>query len=212
MASTWNPPVDLSERELRILKRVKKRPLFAFFRNHRDEIFDETVQAKLLATYPEIARGKEAVPPAQAALAMLMQAAFDVPDHDVPELTACDLRWQMVLDCVGAEDPLLSQGTVFNFRMRAIEHGLVDLLIDRTVELAKKHKDYSFKALRAALDSSPLWGAGRVEDTFNLMLSHAGALGANAVIGVRYDATEIAQGITEVLCYGTAVYVEAENR
>jgi len=50
------------------------------------------------------------------------------------------------------------------------------------------------------------------EDTFNLMLEHAGQLGANAVIGVRYDATEIAQGITEVLCYGTAVYVEAENR
>jgi uncharacterized protein YbjQ (UPF0145 family) len=46
------------------------------------------------------------------------------------------------------------------------------------------------------------------EDTFNLMLEHAGTLGANAVIGVRYDATEIAPGITEVLCYGTAVFVE----
>ena len=46
------------------------------------------------------------------------------------------------------------------------------------------------------------------EDTFNQMLEHAGQLGANAVIGVRYDATEIAQGITEVLCYGTAVFVE----
>jgi uncharacterized protein YbjQ (UPF0145 family) len=50
------------------------------------------------------------------------------------------------------------------------------------------------------------------EDTFNLMLAHAGELGANAVIGVRYDATEIAPGITEVLCYGTAVYVEAGSR
>ena len=47
------------------------------------------------------------------------------------------------------------------------------------------------------------------EDAFNLMLTHAGELGANAVIGVRYDATEIAPGITEVLCYGTAVYLEA---
>jgi uncharacterized protein YbjQ (UPF0145 family) len=47
------------------------------------------------------------------------------------------------------------------------------------------------------------------EEAFNLMLTHAGQLGANAVIGVRYDATEIAQGITEVLCYGTAVSVEA---
>jgi len=45
-------------------------------------------------------------------------------------------------------------------------------------------------------------------DAYNLMLTHAGELGANAVIGVRYDATEIAAGITEVLCYGTAVYVE----
>jgi uncharacterized protein YbjQ (UPF0145 family) len=49
------------------------------------------------------------------------------------------------------------------------------------------------------------------EDTFNLMLTHAGQLGANAVIGVRYDATEIAPGITEVLCYGTAVFVEKLN-
>ena len=46
------------------------------------------------------------------------------------------------------------------------------------------------------------------EDAFNQMLSHAGQLGANAVVGVRYDATEIGNGITEVLCYGTAVYVE----
>lgn len=47
------------------------------------------------------------------------------------------------------------------------------------------------------------------EDAFNQMLAHAGKLGANAVIGVRYDATEIGAGITEVICYGTAVTVEA---
>jgi uncharacterized protein YbjQ (UPF0145 family) len=46
------------------------------------------------------------------------------------------------------------------------------------------------------------------EDAFNQMLTHAGEIGANAVIGVRYDATEIGPGITEVLCYGTAVFVE----
>src|SRR6476620_1655135 len=45
-------------------------------------------------------------------------------------------------------------------------------------------------------------------DAFDLMLQHAEALGANAVIGVRYDATEIMQGVTEVLSYGTAVLVE----
>jgi uncharacterized protein YbjQ (UPF0145 family) len=46
------------------------------------------------------------------------------------------------------------------------------------------------------------------EDAFRLMLQHAGELGANAVVAVRYDATEVMPGITEVLCYGTAVFVE----
>ncbi len=45
-------------------------------------------------------------------------------------------------------------------------------------------------------------------EAFEQMLSHAQALGANAVVGVRYDATEVMQGVTEVLCYGTAVVVE----
>ena len=47
------------------------------------------------------------------------------------------------------------------------------------------------------------------DDAFRQMLAHAGEVGANAVIGVRYDATELAAGITEVLCYGTAVLVES---
>jgi uncharacterized protein YbjQ (UPF0145 family) len=46
------------------------------------------------------------------------------------------------------------------------------------------------------------------EEAFQLMLTHAGELGANAIVGVRYDATEVTAGITEVLCYGTAVFVE----
>lgn len=48
-------------------------------------------------------------------------------------------------------------------------------------------------------------------DAFQQMLMHAGELGANAVIGVRYDATEIGNGITEVLCYGTAVSVAEQE-
>jgi uncharacterized protein YbjQ (UPF0145 family) len=44
-------------------------------------------------------------------------------------------------------------------------------------------------------------------DAFEQMMSHAAALGANAVIGIRYDATEVMDGVTEVLCYGTAVTI-----
>src|ERR1044071_2489733 len=45
-------------------------------------------------------------------------------------------------------------------------------------------------------------------ESFDLMVQHASELGANAIIGARYDATEIMQGVTEVLAYGTAVVVE----
>ena len=45
------------------------------------------------------------------------------------------------------------------------------------------------------------------EEAFDLMLTHAQQLGANAVVGIQYDATEVMQGVTEVLCYGTAVVV-----
>ena len=49
------------------------------------------------------------------------------------------------------------------------------------------------------------------EDAFDLMLEHAGEMGANAVIGARYDATEISRGVTEVLAYGTAVIVKPKR-
>jgi len=48
-------------------------------------------------------------------------------------------------------------------------------------------------------------------DAFEQMVEHAQALGANAVVGVRYDATEVMSGVTEVLCYGTAVVVAPEK-
>jgi len=47
-------------------------------------------------------------------------------------------------------------------------------------------------------------------EAFDLMVGHARALGANAVIGVRYDANDVMEGVTEVLCYGTAVVVERD--
>jgi uncharacterized protein YbjQ (UPF0145 family) len=48
-------------------------------------------------------------------------------------------------------------------------------------------------------------------DAFELVLNHAEMLGANAVVGVRYDATEVMQGVTEVICYGTAVVATPEG-
>lgn len=49
-------------------------------------------------------------------------------------------------------------------------------------------------------------------DAFEMMVEHAEEIGANAIVGIKYDATEIASGITEVLCYGTAVVVKQSRK
>ncbi len=50
------------------------------------------------------------------------------------------------------------------------------------------------------------------EEAFNLMMQHASQIGANAIVGMRYDANDVADGITEVLAYGTAVIVQPDKR
>ncbi len=100
-----------------------------------------------------------------------------------------DRRWQLVLDCMNAGEPPFAKGTLAGFRKRLMEKDLDRRLIERTVELAARTGGFGARALRAALDSSPLWGAGRVEDTFNLV-GHAlrKALGVIAVLQGRGQA------------------------
>jgi hypothetical protein len=82
----------------------------------------------------------------------------------------------MVLGCLGATEPPFSQGALQAFRERLIAHDMDRRLLERTVELARATKEFDWKklpkTLRVAIDSAPLEGAGRVEDTLNL-LAHA---------------------------------------
>lgn len=83
-----------------------------------------------------------------------------------------DRRWQLVLDCLDCEEPPFCQATLVRFRTALIIHGLDRRLIEQTLEVAERKKGFGSRQLRAAVDSSPLWGVGRVEDTYNL-LGHA---------------------------------------
>ena len=146
--------------------------LFAFLRNHRHELFDEAFQVELAKMYSDMPRGTPPKPPALLAMVTLLQAYERKSDAAAVEEAVFDRRWQMVLDCMGAEDPPFSQGALVDFRHRMIAHNMDKRLVERTVELARETKDFGHAGLRVALDSAPLWGAGRVEDTFNL-LGHA---------------------------------------
>jgi Transposase DDE domain len=83
-----------------------------------------------------------------------------------------DRRWQLVLDCLDCEHAPFGKGTLVAFRQRLIAGQMDRRLIERTIEIATQCQAFGERPLRAALDSSPLWGAGRVEDTYNL-IGHA---------------------------------------
>jgi hypothetical protein len=185
----WRPPAEPSPAEQAVIKAVRRAKLFVFLRLHRHELFDEGFQAELAQAYADRPKGQPPVPPAQLALATILQAYTGVSDDEVIEATVMDRRWQLVLDCMNAEEPPFSKGTLVGFRKRLIEKNLDRRLVERTVELAAATGGFGARALRAALDSSPLWGAGRVEDTFNLM-GHAlrKALGVIAVLQGRGQA------------------------
>src|SRR5437773_4750776 len=169
----WNPPIALTSEEQKIAARTRKtRKFFVFLREHRHEILDAAFQHLLAQSYCPEPGGQAPVEAGLLALATLLQAYCHVGDRDAVELTVMDKRWQMVLDCLGAEQPPFSQGTLYNFRLRLMAHNLDKILLERTVTLAEQTGGFGARQLRAALDSTPLFGAGRVEDTLNL-LGHA---------------------------------------
>ncbi len=168
----WSPPIDLSKKEQKIVKLIKRAKLFVFLREIRHLLFDEAFQQELSQMYAEAEKGHPPVPPAQLALTVILQAYTKASDAEAIEALTMDRRWQLVLDCLDCEQAPFSQATLVRFRQALIIHQLDRRLIERTVELAQNTQKFGSRQLRAALDSSPLWGAAKVEDTYNL-LGHA---------------------------------------
>lgn len=168
----WTPPVALSALEAKVMKQIKRAKLFSFVRLHRHEIFDASFQAELSELFKDSTVGQAPIVPAQLALATILQAYTDVSDDEVIEAMVMDRRWQLALDCLSSEEAPFGKGTFVRFRGRLIAKDFDRRLIERTIEVAQASQGFSSTRLRAALDSSPLWGSARVEDTYNL-LGHA---------------------------------------
>ena len=157
-----------SAAETAVAKRL--RPASKFFRflwSIRDELFSDGFEDELVAAYEP--RGQAPCPPAQMAMAILLQRYEGASDADAVDLAENDRRWQLVLSCLGCEQAPFGQGSLVRFRVRMIANDLDKRLVARTVEIARKSGGFGWQKLRVALDSSPLAGAGRVEDTWNLI-------------------------------------------
>jgi hypothetical protein len=170
--------------------------MYAFLRLHRSELFDSAFQDELAQMYRDTGEGKQPIAPALLCMVLLLQAYTGASDADAIDLIVDDRRWQLVLDMLGAEEPAFAQGTLQNFRDRLIRHDMDRRLLERTVELAKKTKAFDWKklpkTLRIAVDSRPLEGAGRVEDTINLLGHAAFKLLRGAAMLLERRAEEIA--------------------
>ena len=180
----WNPPIVLTSEEQKIAARTRKtRKFFVFLREHRHELLDADLQHTLANSYSPEPGGHEPVEAGLLALATLLQAYCHVGDRDAVELTVMDKRWQMVLDCLGAEHPP-------SVRAPCLTSGCDSspTTWTRPCWIGPSHwrstPEASVPGNCAVLDSTPLFGAGRVEDTLNLLghaLRKAAGLAAQAL-------------------------------
>ncbi len=127
----WHPLIACSPAEQAIITHIKRAKLFVFLREHRHKLFDDAFQEELAALYAPSHCGHPPIPPAQLALATILQAYTGVSDDEVIEVTLMDRRWQLVLDCLDTEQAPFSKGTLVAFRKRLIETHMDRRLIDR---------------------------------------------------------------------------------
>ena len=137
----WNPPIELSSSEQQVAKRIRKAKLFLLLREIRHELFDEKFQEELASIFKDSSAGKCPVPPAQLALAIILQAYTGVSDDELIEALIMDRRWQLALDCLDCEQAPFGKGTLVRFRAALIACEGDRHLVERTVVLVEKKGD-----------------------------------------------------------------------
>lgn len=164
----WDVDRKPTKKEARLAARLKRGSrFFAFLWEVRAQLFTPEFQDELIAGFER--RRADNVPPAMLAMVWLLQAYTQCSDRDAVDNAIYDSRWQLVLGTLGSDEAPFGQGSLPRFRARLVRHDLDQRLVDRTIELARETGLFGFRNLRGVLDSSPLRGAGRVEDTWNLI-------------------------------------------
>jgi len=200
----WEFPEEPTKPDLNVVKRLRSASKFyVFLWKVRAQLFTPEFQDELAAAYKP--RGQDPVPPAQMAMVWLLQAYTGLGDRDAVDQALFDLRWQLVLGTLGEDGAPFGQGSLPRFRARIIEHDLDQRLVDRTVELARSTGLFGWRNLRGALDSSPLRGAGRVEDTWNLLGRAIGNLVAAVASSTHRTVDELVTEVGLTVLGGTSL-------
>jgi hypothetical protein len=145
--------------------------------------------------YSQSGKGRPSTPPSQMALMVLLKAYAGCSDEEAVERSAYDLRWCLVLG-KSAGEPLCVKSTLQVFRAQLDLHDKVRLVLQRSIQEARRAGLLKPGTLRVAVDTKPILGRGAVKDTYNLLdtgirklcqaLAETEALAAEAWAG-RHD-------------------------
>ncbi len=133
----WNPPIELSAKEEKVAKRVRKAKLFVFLRQIRHQLFDDEFQIELATVFKDSSVGLSPISPAQLALAIILQAYTGVSDDEAIEAIEMDRRWQLMVravDVTRANEPEASVTTLIELDLNAQQlttENIKELHIDR---------------------------------------------------------------------------------
>jgi transposase len=139
---------------------------YARFARERGELFKDEDFAELYC----LDNGRPSVPPSQLAALLLLQAHDGVSDREAIARATADLRWKYALG-LAIDEVLCSRATVVHFRARLHLHDQGEKIFDRIMERAQERKVLKARGSKAkvVLDTTPVFGRGAVEDTYNLL-------------------------------------------
>lgn len=143
---------------------VGRDTFYGFLARQRGELFRDEEFASLY----KAGVGRPSVPPSLLATALLLQAHDGVSDEEAKERADFDLRWKVALG-IGIEERPFAKSTLQLFRGQLVLHRNGQLLLGKSLEVARRKGYLRNRKLRLALDTTPILGRGAVKDTYNLL-------------------------------------------
>jgi transposase len=164
MLGKRSPQGRLFTVENRLRKKVGEESFYVFLADHRHELFRDEDFAMLYCAD----NGRTSVPPSLLGTALLLQAFDRVSDEEATERAQFDQRWQLALGVSDEEVPF-AKSTLCLFRNQLILHKEAKLIFHKGIEYLRKQGFVKRHKIRLALDTTPIFGKGAVEDTFNML-------------------------------------------
>jgi len=164
MLGKRSPQGTLFTVENRLRKKVGQESFYVFLADHRHELFRDEDFAMLYCSD----NGRTSVPPSLLATALLLQAFDRASDQEATERAQFDQRWQLALGISDDEVPF-AKSTLCLFRNQLILHKEAKLIFHKGLEYLRKQGFVKRHKIRLALDTTPIFGKGAVQDTFNML-------------------------------------------